>query len=124
MRRLVVSILLCCTAALMAGDTGALQRIVSDLTNMGGHPSVVEEQGPYTRIQLTDSATLEIYEADNYLVIMTVCAPQCSSCARVYNKEGEYLFPLEPSVTSIFPLATMDKQSGKITWKDNDNWEY
>ena len=124
MRRLVVSILLCCTAALMAGDTGALQRIVSDLTNMGGHPSVVEEQGPYTRIQLTDSATLEIYEADNYLVLMTVCAPQCSSCARVYNKEGELIEQITPPLRSVFPLATMDKQTGRITWTDNDEWEY
>lgn len=124
MRKLILIISVCLSTLLTAGDVSALQRIMSDLTAMGGHPSVVEEQGLYTRIQLTDSATLELYEAENYLVVMTVCAPQCSSCARVYSKVGEYLFPLEPSVTSVFPLATMDKQTGRITWTDNDNWEY
>ncbi len=124
MRRLFLSILLFGLSVSANAGNSALLRIVSDLMTMGGHPFVVEEQGNYTRLQLTDSATLDIYEADNYLVVMTVCAPQCSSCARVYNKVGEYLFPLEPSVQSIFPLATMDKETGHITWTDNDNWEY
>ena len=108
----------------MAEDTSVLQRIVSDLNKMGAHPSVVEEQGAYMRIQLTDSATLDIYEADNYLVVMTICAPQCSSCARIYNKVGEFLFPLEPTIQSIFPLATMDKETGRIVWTDNNTWSY
>lgn len=126
MRRIFLTCILGCMCAVNAlANADAQLRIVADLTKMGGTPSVTEEIGNYTRIQLTDSATLEIYEAeDNIIAVMTVCAPQCSSCARVYNKEGEYLFPLEPSVTSIFPLATMNKQTGKITWVNNDNWEY
>ena len=91
---------------------------------MGGSPQVVEKSGPYMRVELTDSTTMEIYEADNLIVVFTVCAPQCSSCARVYNKEWEPLFSLEPTVQSIFPLATMDKETGRITWTDNDTWSY
>lgn len=124
MRKIVSLILTCLFAVTVFADTATLQQITGDLVGVGGHPQVVEEYKQYTRIQLTDSATLEIYDSYNYIVVMTVCAPQCSSCARVYNKVGEYLFALEPSVTSVFPLATMDKETGSIEWTDNDTWEY
>ena len=84
---------------------------------------MLEENGPYTRIALTDSTTMEVYEAsDTILVVMTVCAPQCSSCARVYNKEWQIIKELTPPFKSIFPLATIE--NGRVLWKDNDNWEY
>ena len=53
---------------------------------------------------------------------MTACAPQCSSCARVYNKEWQLIRTVTPPFSSIFPLATIE--DGKIVWKDNDTWEY
>ena len=82
------------------------------------------------RLALTDSTTIEIYDcADNecssIFVIYTVCAPKCSSCVRVYNKVWEYLFSLEPPFKSAFPVATVaNKETGRIEWKDNDDWEY
>ena len=83
---------------------------------------MVESSGPYTRVALTDSTTLEVYESDSILVVFTVCAPQCSSCARVYNKEWQLIATPTSPTPSIFPLATI--QNGRIVWKDNDNWEY
>lgn len=96
--------------------------LIPDLFQLKGHPEVVETVGPYTRVQVTDSATLEVYESDSILVVLTVCAPQCSSCARVYNKEWELIEKVTPSVTSVFPLATFE--NGHIVWTDNDTWNY
>ena len=98
--------------------------IVAGLFKLGSNPEVVEEEAPYTRVALTDSTTLEFYEYENdsALVVLTVCAPECSSCARVYNKEGEVIRTITPPFTSIFPLATIE--NGKLVWKDNDSWEY
>ncbi len=96
--------------------------LIPDLYQLKGHPEVVESFGPYTRVLLTDSTTLEVYEADSILVVLTVCAPQCSSCARIYNKEWQLIATPQSPTPSIFPLATI--QNGRIIWKDNDNWEY
>ena len=74
------------------------------------------------RIALTDSTSLEVYKGDSILVVFTACAPQCSSCARVYNKEWQLIRTVTPPFRSIFPLATI--QDGKIVWTDNDTWEY
>lgn len=97
--------------------------LVAELGPLGGHPQVLEQDSLYQRIALTDSTTMEVYDAgDSVLVVMTACAPQCSSCARIYNKEGQLLKAVTPPFVSIFPLATI--QNGVIVWKDNDTWEY
>jgi len=98
--------------------------LIADLIQIGGTPKVVEQEGPYERIALTDSTTLEVYKGDSILVVFTACAPQCSSCARVYNKEWKLIKEVTPPFTSIFPLATINKETGRIVWKDNDEWEY
>ena len=99
--------------------------LIADLFTMGGTPHVVEHEGAYEKIVLTDSTSLEIYEKeDTYLVVMTACAPQCSSCACVYNKEWKPLQTITPPFTSIFPLATINKETGTIEWTDNDTWNY
>ena len=111
-------------------ETNAIKQFLSDFTTIGGTVTVLEEYNDkYIRTQLNDNTTLEVYycednECNNVLVVMTICTPQCSSVARVYNKLGEYLFPLEPTVQSIFPLATLDKETGRIIWTDNDTWSY
>ena len=97
---------------------------IANLFQLKGTPSVLEEKGPYTRIALTDSTTMEIYEADTITVVMTACAPQCSSCARVYNKEWRLIRTITPPFQSIFPLASINKETGIIEWSDNDKWEY
>ena len=97
--------------------------LLADLFQIGGHPTVVYQDGPYERIALTDSTTLEVYKGtDSILVVMTACAPQCSSCARVYNKEWKVIATPQPPFSSIFPLATIE--DGHIIWKDNDTWNY
>ena len=84
---------------------------------------MVYQEGPYERIALTDSTSLEVYQgSDSIWVVMTACAPQCSSCARVYNKEWQLIETLTPPFSSVFPLATIE--NGRIIWKDNDTWEY
>lgn len=96
--------------------------LIADLFQIGGDPQVVVQDGPYEKIALTDSTTLEVYKGDSMLVVFTACAPQCSSCARVYNKEWKLIENVTPPFSSIFPLATIE--NGRIIWKDNDNWEY
>ena len=98
--------------------------LLTDLIPLGGEPKVLVQEGQYDKIALTDSTTLEVYASDSIWVVMTACAPQCSSCARVYNKEGKLLRSIEPPIQTIFPLATIDPTTGKLIWKDNDNWEY
>jgi len=96
--------------------------LIADLIQMGGHPQILEKDSVYEKIALTDSTTLEVYKGDSILVVFTACAPQCSSCARVYNKEWKLMQTVTPPFSSIFPLATIE--NGRIVWKDNDTWNY
>ena len=96
--------------------------LLENLFSLGGNPHVEYQDGAYERVALTDSTTLEVYKGDSILVVMTVCAPQCSSCAHIYNKEWQLIETLTPPFSSVFPLATIE--NGRIIWKDNDNWEY
>lgn len=97
--------------------------ILADLFQVGGNPQVVYQDGAYERVALTDSTQLEVYKGtDSILVVLTACAPQCSSCARIYNKEWKLIATPQSPTPSIFPLATIE--NGRIVWKDNDNWEY
>ena len=98
--------------------------LLADLIQMGGHPQILEKDSVYEKIALTDSTTLEVYKGDSILVVFTACAPQCSSCARVYNKEWQLIQTVTPPFSSIFPLATIDRSTGRIVWKNNDTWEY
>ena len=113
----------------MAALTPA-QQMIAALISLGGKPEVQEETERYARIQLTDSTTIEVFEAENdqLIVLTTACAPQCSSSARVYaqdiNKEWQLVSTLTPPFSSIFPLATMDKTTGRLEWTDNNTWEY
>ena len=99
--------------------------MLSNLLQIGGNPQVIEQDGPYEKVALTDSTTMEVFQtSDSAIVVMTSCAPQCSSCARVYNKEWIPIRAITPPFSSIFPLASMDKKTGHIEWSDNDTWEY
>lgn len=59
---------------------------------------------------------------DTIIVIHTVCAPICSSRARIYNKEWQEIGVLRPPFSSIFPEAYIE--DGKLLWRDNDNFDY
>ncbi len=123
MKRIFLYTLCClCSICLMA-ETDEVSQLLADLYLVGGKPQVIEEAGPYGRIQLTDSSTIEIYkDIDSTMVVLTVCAPQCSSCARVYTKEWKLIRTVVPPFQSIFPLASIE--NGQIIWRDNDEWEY
>ena len=96
--------------------------LLSDLFKLGGTPHITYQDSVYERIALTDSTSLEVYRGDSILVVFTACAPQCSSCARIYNKEWQLLETVTPPFSSIFPLATIE--NGRLVWNDNDSWEY
>ena len=59
---------------------------------------------------------------DSIIVIHTVCAPICSSHARVYNKEWQLIGVLEPPFKSAFPEAYIEDD--RVLWRDNDNFDY
>lgn len=63
-----------------------------------------------------------VVSGDSIVVIHTVCAPICSSHARVYNKEWKEIAILKPPFKSAFPEAYIE--DGKILWRDNDNFDY
>lgn len=59
---------------------------------------------------------------DSIVVIHTVCAPICSSCVRVYNKEWHFIGNMIPPIKTTFPEAYIE--DGKILWRDNDPYDY
>jgi hypothetical protein len=59
---------------------------------------------------------------DGYVVIYTVCAPICSSCARVFDKEGNYLGNMKSPINTTFPEAYIEND--QILWRDNDPYDY
>ena len=59
---------------------------------------------------------------DSIIVIHTVCAPICSSCARVYNKEWQFQGNLTSPIKTAFPEAYIE--NGKLLWRDNDPYDY
>lgn len=124
MRRISLLIVAFLFSLCLCAESNAVKQLLLDISRMGGAPEVLQEEKPYVYIQLTDSATIEMYLGDSITVVTTVCAPQCSSCARVYNKEWQLVQTLTPPTPSIFPLATIDPKTGKVIWKDNDTWEY
>jgi hypothetical protein len=124
MRRISLLIVAFLFSLCLCAESNAVKQLLLDISRMGGAPEVLQEEKPYVRMQLTDSATIEMYLGDSIIVVTTICAPQCSSCARVYNKEWQLVQTLTPPTPSIFPLATIDPKTGKVIWKDNDTWEY
>ncbi len=76
----------------------------------------VEEEYEVTSVRDT------LITNDTIIVIHTVCAPICSSRARIYNKEWQEIGVLRPPFSSIFPEAYIE--DGKLLWRDNDNFDY
>lgn len=124
MKRFFLTISLFLASLCMYAAEDAFNYIIENYRQLGGKPEVQEQTEKYMHVSMSDSAYFEMFVADNIIVVYTVCAPVCSSCARVYNKEWEFLFPLEPPFTSVFPLATIDHETGRIVWTDNNQWEY
>ena len=65
----------------------------------------------------TTSTRDTLVTGDSIIIIHTVCAPVCSSCARVYNKDWQLIGALTPPFQSPFPEAYIE--DGKLLWRDN-----
>lgn len=68
---------------------------------------------PYSTTSVRDT----LVTGDSIIVIHTVCAPVCSSCARVYNKEWHLIGTITPPFRSPFPEAYIE--DGRPLWRDN-----
>ena len=90
--------------------------LVSELLNSNAVAS--ELQNDYEVISMRDT----LLTNDSIIVIHTICAPICSSCARVYNKEWKFLGNMTPPIKTVFPEAYIE--DGKLLWRDNDTYDY
>lgn len=118
MKKILFTIL-CCWAALFAqAETDLVKQWIANATALGGNPVVEEESARYSRIRMADSCYIEVQNyGDSILWVQTVCAPVCSSLARVYNKEWQIIREVYPPQECIFPFATI--QDGRLVWQDN-----
>lgn len=102
-------------------------QLIAYLTLMHGAPQLEADEGTYTRYRMADSCTIELLltAPDTIVTVETVCAPICSSIARVYyiNKEEqkktwEYVREImSPYPHAVFPEAHIE--SGRLVWQDN-----
>lgn len=59
-----------------------------------------------------------LYSGDSIYIVETACAPICSSCVRVYNKEWKLLGRIPaPWPHAVFPEAWIEDK--RIRWRDN-----
>ncbi|MBP5641733.1 MAG: hypothetical protein J6W92_01535 [Paludibacteraceae bacterium] len=96
-----------------------ISHLMMTLYALGSEPRI-EQTGNYFRIAMSESCTWEViqYGNDSALVVQTDCAPICSSCARVYNKQGVILREITPPFEhAVFPYATI--VDGEIRWEDH-----
>ncbi len=96
-----------------------IPEIIAMLYSMEMSPVYTVMEGNYTQYTLRDSSVVEVLEyADSALVVQTVCAPICSSVARVYNKENNaVLRVVKPACGGVFPFAWIE--NGTLRWRDN-----
>ena len=90
--------------------------LVSELLNSNAVASELQNDYEVTSVRDT------LLTNDSIVVVHTVCAPICSSCARVYNKEWQFLGNLTPPIKTTFPEAYIE--DGKLLWRDNDTFDY
>ncbi len=118
MKKILFTILCCLPVLFVQAQTDLVKQWITDATALGGSPVVEEESARYSRIRMADSCYIEVQNyGDSILVVQTVCAPVCSSCAHIYNKEWQLLREMRPAKECIFPLATI--RNGQLVWQDN-----
>lgn len=90
------------------------------LRDLHGNPEVIEQTEDYMYIQMAEGCYYRVYSpaaVDSIVVIQAVCAPICSSCVRVYNKEWQFLRSIGPDRSGIFLEA--EYRDGQIYWVDH-----
>ena len=96
-----------------------LEQIIADVQAVGGSPEVEIEEGAYAKVRLADSCYLETYHyGDSILLVQTVCAPLCSSVARMYDSHWTLLHPVPAPDAYTLPQAFIDS-NGTIRWQEN-----
>lgn len=97
-------------------------QLLTYLVAMNGNPVVTDSTDQYVRYRMADSCYYEVYSyptGDSAVVVQTVCAPICSSHARVYNKvSGAGREIPSPYPHAIFPYALLNRETGEIIWED------
>ena len=117
MKKLLFPILLLLLAGI-AWASDPIKPLLTFLPDLHGNPEILEETDDHVHIRMADSCYYDIHMTqDTIVVIQTACAPICSSCVRVYNKEWELLHQLSPTVSGIFPEA--EYRDGRVYWTDN-----
>ena len=119
MKKQLLFILLTLLPACIFAQESVLERIIADVQALGGSPEVVIEQGAYAKVRLADSCYLETYHyGDSILLVQTVCAPLCSSVARMYDSQWTLLHPMPAPAAYTLPQAFIDS-NGAIRWQEN-----
>lgn len=117
MKKILFPIILLLIAG-MAWAEDPVKSVMSFIEDLNGTPVITEETDDHVRIRMADSCYYDIHMAqDTIVVIQTACAPICSSCVRVYNKEWELQHQLWPTESGIFLEAAY--RDGKVYWTDN-----
>lgn len=93
--------------------------IIAMLTTMQAPPKQVVNDGNYQRYLTQDSCIIEVLDyGKTALVVHTVCAPICSSTARLYNtKTNKVVRDILPPFDAVFPYAWIE--SNQLHWQDN-----
>ena len=119
MKKQLLFILLTLLPACIFAQESVLEQIIADVQALGGSPEVVIDQGAYAKVRLADSCYLETYHyGDSILLVQTVCAPLCSSVARMYDSRWTLLHPIPAPDTYTLPQAFIDN-NGAIRWQEN-----
>ena len=93
--------------------------IIAMLTTMQAPPIQVVNDGNYQRYITQDSCIIEVLDyGKTALVVHTVCAPICSSTARIYKtKTGKLVRTVNPPFEAVFSYAWIENNT--LYWKDN-----
>lgn len=95
-----------------------LEQIITDVFALDGSPEVEARNNAYF-VKLADSCYLETYHyGDSILLVQTVCAPLCSSVARMYDSHWTLLHPIPAPDAYTLPQAFIDDH-GNIRWQEN-----
>lgn len=95
-----------------------LEQIITDVFALDGSPEVEARNNSYF-VKLADSCYLETFHyGDSILLVQTVCAPLCSSVARMYDSHWTLLHPVPAPDAYTLPQAFID-ENGTIRWQEN-----
>ncbi|MGM9809285.1 MAG: hypothetical protein ACI30J_00220 [Paludibacteraceae bacterium] len=119
MKKRLLFILLTFFPVCVFAQQSFIEQIIADVQAVGGSPEVEIEEGAYAKVRLADSCYLETYHyGDSILLVQTVCAPLCSSFARMYDSHWTLLHPVPAPAAYTLPQAFIN-ENGTIRWQEN-----